>query len=172
MINSFEKYVIPSVESNFKSLVRLGTEMGEVLLANGDTISIDPEFKLWFKWSYAQEWINELQGLTDAGVGFPFLFVNANKIKQEGDVFTIKEMVLATQSNVNWTAEEKRLYVINPILLNLRDALIQALRDTYAIEEPFNPSTEVIYSEKENKSLLPEGVDAVLFTNIKIREIC
>ena len=172
MINSFEKYVIPSVEANFKSLVRIGDEMGNIILANGETLSFDPEFKLWFKWSYAQEWVNELQNLCDVGAGFPFLFVNANKIKQEGDTFTIKEMVVATQSNVNWSAEEKRLYVINPILLNLRDALIQALRDTYAVQEPFNPSTEVIYSEKENKSLLPEGVDAVLFTNIKIRTIC
>ena len=83
MINSFEKYVIPSVEANFKSLVRIGDEMGNIILANGETLSFDPEFKLWFKWSYAQEWVNELQNLCDVGAGFPFLFVNANKIKQE-----------------------------------------------------------------------------------------
>lgn len=167
MIDKIEAYVVPRVQEAFSRLhgFPLETEKG-VLLALSYLST-----KLYFKASYATEWVNELTDLSKEGTGYPFLFVNTNGIRKEGSTYTIREMVLATASDPRWVAEEKRLYVFDPILYNLRNALIDALRDVFAVDEPFDPQTEDVYSEKE-RSKLPEGVDAIVFTNIKLRTIC
>ena len=77
--------------------------------------------------------------------------MNTNGIRKEGSTYTIREMVLATASDPRWVAEEKRLYVFDPILYNLRNALIDALRDVFAVDEPFDPQTEDVYSEKRTQ---------------------
>ena len=166
MIDKIEAYVVPRVQEAFSRLLVLGDEHGFPLLALSYLST-----KLYFKASYATEWVNELTDLGKEGIGYPFLFVNTNGIRKEGTTYTIREMVLATASDPRWVAEEKRLYVFDPILYNLRNALIDALRDVFAVDEPFDPQTEDVYSEKE-RSKLPEGVDAIVFTNIKLRTIC
>lgn len=173
MIDKIEAYVVPRVQEAFSRLLVLGDEHGFPLeTEKGVLLALSYlSTKLYFKASYATEWVNELTDLGKEGIGYPFLFVNTNGIRKEGSTYTIREMVLATASDPRWVAEEKRLYVFDPILYNLRNALIDALRDVFAVDEPFDPQTEDVYSEKE-RSKLPEGVDAIVFTNIKLRTIC
>jgi hypothetical protein len=171
MIGDFEKYVVPMVQARFSEMLVLGTEKQQAIETDKGLVSVNLPTKLYFYCSYVTEWINLLSEFEKKGKGYPFLFINTNGLIQEGNTFTIREMVIATKSSSTWRVEKKRMYVINPILLNLKDILIGAIRDVFAVDEPFEPRTEVIYSEKE-RSRLPEGVDAIVFNNLKIREIC
>lgn len=170
MITSFQTYVVPSVQTLYSKLLVLGDEHDRAILANDKTLDGSiVETRVYFKASYADEWVQELSSLERFGGGYPFIFINTNGLTQSGNEFTIRELVVATQSSDKWTAEERREHVINPILLNLRDCLISSIADVFAVDEPFNPMTEVIYSRENSR--LPAGVDAVLFTNVKLREI-
>lgn len=172
MIYTFEKYVVPMVQTAFSKLLVLGDEEGTPLEGN-DTLLDAPDFPttLYFYASYTKEWLDVLTELNAKGMGYPFLYINTNGLRQEGTTYTIREMVLATQTEQKMLVEEKREKVVYPFLFNLRDLLIDAMKDCFAVDADFNPQTEVIYSEKEG-SKLPEGVDAILFTNIKLRKIC
>lgn len=172
MIQMFEKRIIPIVQTAFSKLLVLGDEQGAPLDADGKLLDAsDFPTTLYFYASYTKEWLDLLTELNAKGMGYPFLYINTNGLKQEGTTYTIREMVLATQTEQKMLVEEKRERVVYPILFNLRDLLIEAMRDCFAVDMPFDPQTEVIYSEKEG-SKLPEGVDAILFTNIKLRKIC
>lgn len=173
MIRMFEAYIVPKLNEAFSKLLVLGDEYGTPLEANDSLLDAsDTETNVVFKCSYATEWVNEIKVNGENQVSsFPFLFINTNGLTQEGSTYTVREMVLATQSDKEDKAEKKREKVVYPILFNLRDILIESMRDCFAVDEPFEPHTEVIYSEKE-RSKLPEGVDAIVFTNIKLRTIC
>lgn len=170
MIRRFEQYVVPRVEAGFSDLLVHGTEKQEAIQTDKGIKIVLPT-KLYFYCSYVSEWINLLSGFEAKGKGYPFLFINTNGLIQEGNTYTIREMVLATKSSKEWRVEKKRKYVIDPILSNMKDLLISAMRDVFAVDEPFEPRTEVVYSEKD-RSKLPEGVDAIVFTNLKLRVIC
>ena len=172
MIGDFETFVVPMLNERFSKLLVLSDELGQAIMTDKGLIAVDVPTDVTFYCSYVSEWLGMIKELEKKQENcYPFLFINANGLIQEGKTFTIREMVIATQSSKELRVEDKRLNVINPILLNLKDILIDVIRDVFAVDEPFEPRTEVIYSEKE-RSRLPEGVDAILFTNIKIREIC
>jgi hypothetical protein len=172
MIGDFEQFVVPMLNERFSKLLVLSDEYGQAIMTDKGLIPVNVPTDVTFYCSYVDEWINMIAQFEKTNTScYPFLFINTNGLTQEGKTFTIREMVIATQSSKEWKVEEKRMYVINPILLNLKDILIGAIRDVFAVDEPFEPRTEVIYSEKE-RSRLPEGVDAIVFNNLKIREIC
>lgn len=173
MIDTFKNYVVRDLNTAYSKLNVLGDENSNAL-TDGERVfgDLDVPTNVVFKCSYATEWINEIHANSEQQVSsYPFLWINTNGLTQEGTTFTIREMVLATQSDKKWKAEKKREKVINPILLNLRKILIESIKDYFAVDSGYEPRTEVIYSEKEG-SKLPEGVDAILFTNIKFRTIC
>ena len=172
MIGDFETFVVPMLNERFTKLLVLSDELGQAIMTDKGLIAVNVPTDVTFYCSYVSEWVDMIKEFEKQRLScYPFLFINTNGLIQEGKTFTIREMVIATQSSKEWRVEEKRLNVINPILLNLKDILIDVIRDVFAVDEPFNPRTEVVYSEKE-RSRLPEGVDAIVFTNIKIREIC
>jgi hypothetical protein len=172
MIGDFETFVVPMLNERFSKLLVLSDELGQAIMTDKGLIAVDVPTDVTFYCSYVSEWLDMIKEFEKQKLNcYPFLFINTNGLIQEGKTFTIREMVLATQSSKEWRVEEKRLNVINPILLNLKDILIDVIRDVFAVDEPFAPRTEVVYSEKE-RSRLPEGVDAIVFTNVKIREIC
>ena len=172
MIGDFETFVVPMLNERVSKRLVLSDELGQAIMTDKGLIAVDVPTDVTFYCSYVSEWLNMIKEFEQKQENcYPFLFINTNGLIQQGKTFTIREMVIATQSSKELRVEDKRLNVINPILLNLKDILIDVIRDVFAVDEPFEPRTEVIYSEKE-RSRLPEGVDAIVFTNVKIREIC
>lgn len=164
--------IIPRVETLVKRNVVIGTSMGVTITnENGAAMRVDSSqvvFSLKFKCSYAEEWTSEMSRLQDADK-FPFLFINTKDINQKGDIVTISEMALATWTDDTWTAEQKELNSINPILNNLADKLEEAISDLCGVDSGFKLDRLIVLNGMNPKLNTSDKVDAILFKNTKLR---
>ena len=102
-----------------------------------------------FYCSYVSEWVDMIKEFEKQQLScYPSFSSTPTALYRKGKTFTIREMVIATQSSKEWRVEEKRLNVINPILLNLKDILIDVIRDVFAVDEPFDHGRRLFIQKK------------------------
>jgi hypothetical protein len=135
------------------------------------------------KYCYAtpQEWINTLVQLSKSGNitdKYPFLYVNPMTVKDGGGIdhiVTIGEMVLATLSNVGWTAEQRKLKNFTAWLDPLYEYLIRAMKlskDFSLVSE--GQRTDHLFYGKQGLyggegNIFTDHIDAIEINNLQIR---
>lgn len=171
--DSIRELVLPRIDKLVKQNVVLGTSDGKILTtALGIAMSVDQSqvnFHLKMKYSYAEECVAELSKVTKRSDKFPILIINAKGVKYDGDVVTIPEMMLATWTVQEYKAADRDIKTIKPILSILSAMLEDSLREFFGVESGFNLKAEIIYNGLNPKLNLSDKVDAILFTNTKLR---
>jgi hypothetical protein len=136
---------------------------------------------LKYRYSTAQEWINELTQLSsksDISKMYPFLFINSVKVTESGEtdrMVTIGELVLATLSNTVWTAEQRKLKNFDLWLSPLYDHLIEAMQlSRYFSLVSIGTRTDHLFYGKQGLyggegNVFHDRIDAIEINNIKLR---
>lgn len=171
--DSFRALVTPRIDKLVKQNVVIGTSEGKILTtALGIPMSVNPDqvnFHLKLICDYPDKITAALTGKA-RNDKFPALILNAKGIKYEGDVVTIPEMMLAVWASTR-TAADSDVQTIKPILAILADMLEDTLQGYYGVDEGFNLKAEVIYNGSTSEIKTSDKVDAILFTNTKLRII-
>jgi len=171
--DSIRELVLPRIERLVAKAVVLGTSSGKVLVnEKGVAMSISEAqiaFKLKLKYSYSDECASELSQFPSLGSRYPLLWINAKGVKYEGEIVTIPEMILATWTKEGYKAADRDYKTFYPILTILSEMLDVTFRDLYGVESGFKLKSEVVYNGLNPKLNAPDKVDAVLFTNTKLR---
>lgn len=140
----------------------------------GDNYIAENPFKIKFYYSTPIEFIN-IVGKEDTNEKLPFFFVNSMSATEKQDIWTVKDIVIATLSDINWTREKRDEINFRPILIPIlqeferwlmfdRDISIYKKGDTYF--HYFYGETGLIGYDGQN---FTQPVDAIQLKNFQIR---
>ena len=140
----------------------------------GDNYIAENPFKIKFYYSTPVEFIN-IVGKESIREKLPFFFVNSMNSTEKDDIWTIKDIVIATLSDTNWTREKRDELNFRPILIPIlkeferilmfdRDISIFSKGETYF--HYFYGETGLIGYDGQN---FTQPVDAIQLKNFKIR---
>lgn len=133
---------------------------------------------LKFRYCTPQEWTNELGLLAKNSKTddmYPFFFVNSMSVRQTDDIVEIGEIVLATLSNANWTAEQRKIKNfdawLSPIYRYLKEAM--ELSKDFSLND-FGTRVDHLFYGKSGLygyegSLFNDRIDAIEIKNLKLR---
>lgn len=181
MIQDRIKRCVTRAEYDFKELFYISDEKDNILLTDeGRMIGLPTEqntFTLKYKFSTPQEWINELCSVSQskAQKRYPFIYVNSNTVKQEGEIVTIGEMVIATLSRQEWKTTERDRYSFRPILNNILRLFIDKAKTSpeFALisegmqRKHYFYGRAGLYGGEANK--FEDYVDAIEINDLKLR---
>jgi len=132
---------------------------------------------LKFRYCTPQEWMNELQQLsknTKTGDMYPFFYVNSMTVKQTDDLVEIGEIIIATLSNVTWTAEQRKIKNFDTWLTPLYDYLKESMQlsKSFSLND-FGTRVDHLFYGKSGlygyEGDLFDRIDAIEIKNLKLR---
>jgi hypothetical protein len=188
MIREVFLELIPRINDKFKELFYVTDDEGHLVLNDvGQALQFPKDgnqFKLKYKYSSPDEWIDEVTAGTNENAGkfYPFLFINSIKVKQEAgmnQVFTLGEVVLVAKTKVkdNIPVKDGQLddLVFKPILNNLYRILYEEMKQSFyfCIVNSGERTDHRFYDEYSLKAKgegkYPDKVSAIEINNLQIR---
>lgn len=188
MIREVFLELIPRINDKFKELYYVTNEDGSIVLTDlGQAVQFPKDqndFRLKYKYSSPDEWIDEVTAGTNekAGKFYPFLFINSIQVTQTDSVnhvFTLGEVVLVakTKEKDKLPVKDGQLddLVFKPILNQLYRIFYESmeLSRSFAIVNHGERTDHRFYDEYnlrgKAKGKYPDKVSAIQINNLQIR---
>jgi hypothetical protein len=187
MIREVFLELIPRINDKFKELFYVTDDEGHLVLNDvGQALQFPKDgnqFKLKYKYSSPDEWIDEvIAGQNEkAGKFYPFLFINSIQVKEEieNNVYTLGEIVLVAKTKIkdNLPVKDGQLddLVFKPVLNQLYRIFYDSmeLSRSFSIVKHGERTDHRFYDEYglkvKGKGKYPDKVSAIEINNLQIR---
>lgn len=136
---------------------------------------------LKFQYSTMNEFIKEMSKIKNENKKFPFFFVHSLGVSYDNTnndtICTVKDIIIAVDSNSQWTADIRDQKTIKPILLPIFDTFVDKLTRDRGIEIQSKGRVIVHYFYGNtgfagyDGEIYPDHLDAIQLTDFKFRII-
>ncbi len=136
---------------------------------------------LKFQYSTMNEFITEMSKIKNENKKFPFFFVHSLGVSYDNSnndiICTVKDIIIAVDSNSNWTSDIRDQKTIKPILLPIYDTFLDKLTRDRGIEIQSKGKVIVHYFYGNtgfagyDGEIYPDHLDAIQLTDFKFRII-
>lgn len=186
----FTDNIVPSITAQFKNICYVTDDEGNVMLSDlGQLLLFPPDQNNWslkFHHSSKTEWLTYLRSLIGSGdenMTYPFMFLNANGVTYSSDRKTVNiaDLVFVNVSDVKYDAKNKDDYSMKPILWNLVEFFINAIKDNgnevsftqmnnqdYKISPIYSYGTIEMQGDSKHDTY-NSAIDAIQITNLNLK---